>query len=664
MRFPQTLSAAALGLALTLPAVHAQPVGIPDDREQAYLGGVAAVAHPLAAEIGAEILRKGGNAIDAAVAIQFALNVVEPTSSGIGGGGFMMIHIADTGETVVIDSREKAPAAATPDMFLNEAGEPIGSFTERATSGIAVGVPGTLLGVATALERYGSGNFTLADLIAPAIPLAEGFNINERLASLTDSSRTSFWPETRDKFRNPDGSPLEPGYFLEQPDLANTFRMIAESGPEVFYTGEIASAIVAAQQRFREEVGPAGAGRMTLADLAAYFDAGVDIRMPVMGEYRGYTYMGMPYPSSGGLTVLQVLKLLEQFPLGDEEAGFGFGAPRTLHVMAEALRLAFADRAVWMGDSDFVDLPDDGLVDDAYIAMRAAMIDPDARMETDPEAGDPRPFDDDYSGQMASLGKPLYTDTEGTDTTHFSVLDVDGNAVSYTSTIEGTWGSGITVPGYGFLLNNELTDFNSAPTANDDPTDFNPGANDVAPFKRPRSSMAPSMLFQDGQFLAAYGSPGGSTIISSSLNMTLNLVDHDMDVQQAIDAPRIAVTSSSGTIFREQRFGYDTINTLIEDYGHSTAGPFDLGSVQATVLNPVTGVQYGGADDRRAGTVEGVFPLGEPFYNFDTGFLYIPRLKAIYQGDDLGDWEVLMQRQGDAIDDFDFSVSGAGLRED
>lgn len=666
MQLPSRLSSTTLGLALALAlnSANAQPVGIPTNGEQSYGGGVASAAHPLAAEIGAQILRGGGNAIDAAVAVQFALNVVEPTSSGIGGGGFMMIHIAATGETVVIDSREKAPAAATPDMFLNADGTTIGSFTERATSGIAVGVPGTLLGVATALELYGSGNYTLAELIAPAIPLAEGFNINARLASLTSSDRTGFWPETAAVFRNPDGTPLEEGFFLEQPDLANTLRMIAEAGPAVFYTGEIASAIISAQTRFREEVGPAGAGRMTLADLAAYYDAGVDIRTPTMGTYRGYTYMGMPYPSSGGLTVLQVLKLLEQFPLGDESQGFGFGAPRTLHVMTEALRLAFADRAVWMGDSDFVELPDDGLVDDDYIALRAAMINPDVRMETNPEAGDPRPFDDDYMGQRASLGGHAYVDTEGTDTTHFSVVDSEGNAVSYTSTIEGTWGSGITVPGYGFLLNNELTDFNSSPTANADPNNFNPGANDVAPFKRPRSSMSPSMLFQaDGQFLAAYGSPGGSTIISSSLNTTLNLVDHGMSVQQAIDAPRIAVTSNSGTILRETGFGYDTINAVVE-LGHPTANFEDIGSVQAVVVDPATGIQYAGADDRRAGTVEGVLPLDEPSYNFDTGVLYIPSLQAVFGDEDLGDWEIILERQGNDIDDFDFTVTGAGLRED
>ena len=579
--------------------------------------GVVATAHPLASEVGAQVLDAGGNAIDAAVAIQFALNVVEPTSSGIGGGGFMMVHLADTNETLLVDSREKAPAAASSTMFLkcdpNCDGtdlERIGSqplpntnFTERATSGIAVGVPGTLLGVATVLERWGT--ITLADALQPAIKLAEeGFAINARLASLTSSARTTFQSETRALFRLPDGSPLPEGHFLVQPDLAKTFRKIASDGPMALYTGEIAAAIVAAQKRFRPEVGPQGMGRMTTEDLFAYFNAGVDIREPTVGNYRGLTIKGMPPPSSGALTVIQILKHLEQFPLGDEAAGFGFGATKTLHVMIEAMRLAFASRAVWMGDADFVELPIVGLLADGYLGPRSAMIDMDVRMPSAPGAGDPRPFDPNFVQKSDGTTKvaTAASDTEGVNTTHFSVVDRWGNAVSYTSTIEGTWGTGIIVPGFGFLLNNEITDFNSAPTFNGDPDNFNPGANDVAPFKRPRSSMAPTMLFKDREVFAAYGSPGGSTIINSVVNMTLNLIDHGMTVQEAIDAPRLSQTSAGGSTAREQGFDEAVIQELA-DLGHTIRSPSVIGSVQAVIIDLKNGKQFGGADARRAGTV-------------------------------------------------------------
>jgi gamma-glutamyltranspeptidase/glutathione hydrolase len=571
--------------------------GPPSWTGKAFRQGVVSVSTPLAAEAGAKVLENGGNAIDAAAAIQFALNVVEPNFSGIGGGGFMMIHLAETGETFIMESREKAPAAATPDMFQGL------GFTEASTSGLSVGVPGTLLGVATALENWGT--ISLAEAINPAIKLAEdGFNINRFLAGDTASFRTTLQPETAAVFRLPNGDPLPEGFLLKQPDLANTLRLIAENGPDVFYRGEIAAAIVAAQQR--TQAGPAGVGRMTLADLDEY---DVKIREPVEGNYRGYTLKSMSPPSSGGLTVIQMLKMLERFPLGDSSQGYGFGATRTLNVMIEAMRLAFADRAVWMGDEDFVDVPKAGLIDDDYMAMRSALIDPDSRMsEAFPD--DPRPFDTIASNtgvKMAALGE---SKPDG-HTTHFSVVDKWGNVVSYTTTIEAGWGSGILVPGYGFLLNNELTDFNFTPRAGTDPPgdlDFDPGANDVAPFKRPRSSMSPSILFKDEQPIAAYGSPGGSTIINSVFQITLNLIDHQMTIQEAIDAPRLSSTTSNpsgASIRREDGFSVDVISDL-EDLGHVFRNPSSIGSVQAIVIDLQTGKQYGGADQRREGTVIGL----------------------------------------------------------
>lgn len=608
-------TALVLGLVFLTPLPSwSKPVltpGVPSNSDaRSYRKGVVAAAHPLATEAGAVVLENGGNAIDAAAVVQFVLNVVEPTSSGIGGGGFMGVHIANENRTVFIDSREKTPAAGSATMFLNCDPDcvPIGTFTERATSGIAVGVPGTLLGVSEALANWGT--ISLNEALQPAIKLAEeGFNINARLASLTASSRTTFWPETKAKFRLPNEDPLPEGYLLVQPDLAKTFRMIAENGPAALYTGAIAEALVDVQKRYRTEVGPQGAGRMTLKDLNDYYIAGPDFREPVVGDYRDITLKGMGPPSSGGQTVLQILKCLEQFPIGDEAAGFGFGSTNTLHVMIESMRLAFASRSVWMGDADFVDLPVDGLISDGYLEPRCNSIELDSVIANPIDAGDPRPYDPNF----ASLGNTLMIaavpqETEGVNTTHFSIVDRWGNAVSYTSTIEGTWGSGITVPDYGFLLNNELTDFNSAPTAKGDPEDedYNPGANDVAPYKRPRSSMSPVMLFKDGKFFAGYGSPGGSTIINSVVNMTLNIIDHGMSVQDAIDAPRLSQTSSSGSASHEAGFDEDVLQEL-RDLGHSVrSGPSVIGSVQAVVVDLKNGQQFGGADSRRAGTVIGL----------------------------------------------------------
>jgi gamma-glutamyltranspeptidase/glutathione hydrolase len=565
--------------------------------------GVVAVSHPAAAAAGARMLAAGGNAIDAAAAVQFALNVVEPQSSGIGGGGFMLVHVAKTGETFIVDSRERAPARASADQFAPD-GLPM-PFPLASTSGLAVGVPGTLRGVDTALRRWGTKR--LAETLAPAIELAEhGFRVNRFLADdiANDHGRTGFHPETAAIFR-PGGVPLAEGDWLVQPALAKTLKLIAAKGPDAFYRGPLARAIVDAQKYARGELGAAGQGRMTLADLAGYR---VAIREPLVGHYRGWTLAGMPPPSSGGLTVLQMLGLLERFPLGDAAQGFGFGSPKTQHVMIEAMRLAFADRAVWIGDDDAAPVPVRGLLHPDYLAARSAQIATDRRMET-PQAGDPAPWD-----AGAARPRPAPARAESPHTTHFAIVDRWGNAVSYTSTIEATWGSGITVAGYGFLLNNELTDFNFVPAA--DVAAGNPGANDVAPGKRPRSSMAPTLLLRDGKPVFAYGSPGGATIINSVLNVTLNLVDHGMTMQQAIDAPRLSVTHASGTVsceggreFMRPRLGVAAQDSLRE-LGHVGLGDAasdgcrdTIGSVQAVFVDLANGQHHGAADLRREGTV-------------------------------------------------------------
>lgn len=570
-------------------------------------GGVVTTSEPLAAAVGADILRQGGNAIDAAAAVQFALNVIEPQSSGIGGGAFMMIHLAKKKKTFVIDSRETAPAGVTTNMFQGV------SFSVRSTSGYAVGVPGTLLGVATALQNWGT--ISLADALQPAIGLAEnGIRVSSRLEESILSSRLGNEPGdqayevARNIFR-PGGIPLEEGDLLVQPELADTFKMIALEGTNAFYTGDLAEAIVETQLATRS-TNPDGYGRMTEADLAGYE---VAIREPVEGYYRGYRIVSMPPPSSGGLTVIQILKLLERFPMGDKTQEFGFGQTQAMHTFIEASRLAFADRSVWMGDTDIVDdLPVNGLLDDDYVAMRSALID-QSIAAVDVVADDPRPFDDgnDCKGKKgkgkckdnSKLAFMTLPDEEGRNTTHFSIVDSDGNIVTCTTTIESGWGTGLMVPGYGFMLNNELTDFNSTPAYNSDPGNFNPGANDLEPGKRPRSSMAPTMIFDKNKPLAAFGSPGGSSIISTVAQIAINLIDHANTIQEAVDAPRLRQTVANGVTRRELGFSEGVILEL-ENLGHTFRSPEVLGSVQAVVLDKKK--QYGAADKRRIGGVVSV----------------------------------------------------------
>lgn len=562
-------------------------------------GGVVTTSEPLAAQIGADILRQGGNAIDTAAAVQFALNVLEPQSSGIGGGAFIIVHMAKKKETIVVDARETAPAAAEPDMFEGQ------SFGVRSTSGIAVGVPGTLAGFKTALDYWGT--MSLAEVLAPAIDLAEkGIRVSSRLADSILSSRLgneigdSAYDEARDVFR-PGGIPLAQGDLLVQQDLAKTFRMIAANGLDAFYAGQLAEAIVQTQMATRSG-NPAGVGRMTLDDLAGYQ---VALREPVEGEYRGFRIVSMPPPSSGGLTLIQILKLIERFPMGDITREFGLGQTQAMHVFIEACRLAFADRAVWMGDTDFVDLPVNGLIDDDYVAMRSALIDPDMAADF-VEPDDPRPFeeDNDKGKGKAKLARLNLPDMEGLNTSHFTIVDRDGNIVTCTTTIESAWGTGLMVPGYGFMLNNELTDFNGTPAYNPDPENFNPGANDVAAGKRPRSSMAPTLIFDKKKPLAAFGSPGGSSIITTVAQMAINLIDHRRTVQEAVDAPRLRQTVANGSTRWELGFS-DEVFEALEAKGHSFRSTSEvLGSVQAIVLDKKK--QYGAADKRRIGGVVSV----------------------------------------------------------
>src|SRR5216684_3721678 len=544
---------------------------------------------------GARMLRSGGNAIDAAAAIQFALNVVEPEFSGIGGGGFMMVHLAKgQGSTFAVEGRERAPAHADTRLFTNPDGSNQG-FTPASTSGQAVGVPGTLKVVATAVQRY--GRMQLAEVIQPAIELAEnGFPVNFVLAGDATSPRTSYYAETAEVFR-PGGVPLQQGQILKQPDLAKTLRLIAAKGPDVLYRGEIGAAIVAAQRATANGGKP---GLMTMQDLADYH---IVIREPIVGEYRGYRIAAMSPPSSGGLTMIQALKMIERYPLGDAAAGFGWGKAKTLHVMTEAMRLAFADRAVWMGDEDFVPVPKRGLLDPTYVRERGDLISLTSLIPDPAPVGNPWDFETAQRPGRTMLAAAEPVSYAGGHTTHFSVVDQWGNIVSYTTTIEQGWGTGIMVPGYGFMLDNELTDFIFG--FNVHPHFGGPGANDVQGGKRPRSSMTPTILFKGREPVAAFGSPGGATIISSVYNVLINLVDHGMTIGQAVEAPRISVTTRGNFIAREAGFDETEIAKL-RALGHVVGDPANIGNVNAIFIDLRTGRQYGAVDSTREGGLIGL----------------------------------------------------------
>ncbi len=532
--------------------------GWADDR------AVLAVSHPLAAQAGLEMLNEGGNAIDAAAAIQFALNVVEPQSSGIGGGAFLMVYVAREHRTYVLDARETAPAAATADQFVGR------DFRQNSTSGLAVGVPGTLAGFSDALQRW--GRLPLSKTLQPAIRLArKGFKVGPYLAHAVQSPRAGLWPEMRQWLRNDKGQPLQVGDVFKQSELAHTLDLIAHQGPSVFYQGELAKAIVFAQKR--SLIGAAGEGRMTLADLRNYHPRWME---PLVGHYGDVTIVTMPPPSSGGVALLQALGLLERFPMG-RAPGFEADGPLATHVTIEAMRMAMADRALWMGDPEATVIPLAPLLSPEILAERAQAIRLDKRMP-------------DLAGTATPGGR---------NTTHFSVVDREGNVVTCTSTVEAAWGSGILVTGYGFLLNNELTDFNAVPQGGGD----NPGANDVRPGMRPRSSMAPTLAFRNDHWWLAYGSPGGSTIISTVLETTLDMWKDGLQPEDALRLPRFAVLDPAGNTVYEPGLSGDTLSAL-EGRGQVLKEvDTPLGSVQMVGEDPVTHRRWGAADPRREGTV-------------------------------------------------------------
>ncbi len=555
--------------------------------------GMVSTVHPRATEAGAEVLRAGGNAVDAAVAVQFALNVVQPHSSGIGGGGFMLVYSAAEDELYAIDNRERAPLGAEPDMFLGDDGEPI-PFRERHTNGKAVGVPGTLRAADAALKRFGS--MELADLIDPAIDLADGcrrVTVDEALAeAIAENVEAGELGETAREVFAPGGDPLEAGDPLVQPDLADTFRLIREEGIEPFYKGEIAEDIaetVRSAEGYLDE-----GGSMTVEDLARY---NVEITLPEHATYEGaaeeITVRTMSLPSSGGLTIGQILRLLEPFDLADA----GRRSVETYHRLIEAFRLAFADRGKYMGDDAFVDVPWQGLFDAEYLDGRRATIDPNRAAETPVEPGDPWSYQpgEPYrvSPYGAGAGENDRTVHNRGQTTHFTVADVEGNLVSWTTTIEQLFGSGIMVPGRGFMLNNELTDFDAVPG----------GPNEVQPEKRPLSSTSPTIVFRDGEPFLTVGSPGGPTIITTVTQVLLGVAEFGMPLDAAVAEPRLYADAESDVIYEETV--PEGIRRALRARGHALSGePMSLGSVQA--LEVTDDGYFGVGDFRRDSSVIGL----------------------------------------------------------
>ncbi|MGB2584699.1 MAG: gamma-glutamyltransferase [Pseudolabrys sp.] len=490
--------------------VHAQvaPVSRPSAIVPAQTilahNGMVVAQEQRSARIGIEILDRGGNAVDAAVAVGFALAVTYPRAGNIGGGGFMVIHLGKTGEDAAIDYRETAPAAATETMFLDANGEP--DPKKSRDSGLSVGVPGTVAGLALAHAKYGSGKLSLAELIEPAIELARnGVEIVDDIADTLPLAqpRIARWHSSAPVFLNSDGTVLMPGQDLLQPDLAITLRAIASDGPKGFYEGPVAEKIVAAVRK--------AGGVMTTEDMKNYRAI---LREPVRGTYRGYDIVSMPPPSSGGVHLIEMLNILEGYDLAKLPRG------ESLHVLAEVMKRAYADRATFMGDPDSVKMPVAGLISKKYAAALQAQIGNRATPATEVRSGNPADF-------------------EGQNTTHFSVIDSDGNAVSNTYTLNFSYGLGLVAEGTGVLLNNELDDFTSKPGTANAYGLVGYNANLPGPGKRPLSSMTPTIVMKDGKPFLITGSPGGSRIISTVLQIIVNVIDFHLPVDQAVSAPRV-----------------------------------------------------------------------------------------------------------------------------
>ena len=525
-------------------------------------GAVATISEP-ASKAALAILNQGGNAVDAAVAAAATLGVTDPFSCGIGGGGFMVIYLAKDKRVITIDHRETAPASFTPTVF-QENGAPM-TFETVRDSGMSVGVPGTVRGWHEALDRYGSMSFK--QVLAPAIAVAtNGFVVNDNFSLLVRKNKSKFgmFPATAALYLK-NGDAVAAGSTLRNPDLAKAYRELSAGGVKAFYSGKMARAVVDAVNHPATAPGVrVRGGDMSLADLANYE---ARLRQPVHSTYRGYDIYGMPLPGSGGIAIAEALNILEGYDLK--------AMPRAQaeHLYLEASRLAFADRNAYLADPEYVDAPVAGLLSKDYAASRRQRIDP-AQARRPAAAGDPYAFQSDQSVPLRPATARMLT--EGAHTTHLTVSDKDGNIVAYTYTIEDWGGSGIVVPGYGFLLNNEMTDF-----------DFSgPRPNVPEAGKRPRSSMSPTLAFRDGKPAFSIGSPGGATIITTVLQTIVNHVDLGMTMADALNAPRMSERNGDATDVEPGFVGGAQAAALEKNGQRWDATPEEIGAANALVFNP------------------------------------------------------------------------------
>ena len=526
---------------------------------------IVVTAERHATEVGVAVLRDGGNAVDAAVAVGFALAVTEPNAGNLGGGGFMLVRFAD-GRSTFIDFRERAPAAASRDMYLDDHGNP----TRDSLVGYrAAGVPGTVRGMALALKKYGTK--TWPEVVSPAHRLAhDGFPVSWDLArSLKSSQRLASFPESMRVFRN-GARPFEFGEILRQPDLAGTLDRIANNGPDEFYTGKTARLIAADML--------AHGGTIASSDLAEYVPVE---RKPIDGTYRGFQILSAPPPSSGGAGIVQILNILEEYDL----ESMGPGSSASVHVVAEAMRRFFADRARFFGDTDFVEIPLQGMLSKEYAATRRASIRID-RATPSSLVGDSNP-----GGY------------ESDETTHYAVVDAEGNAVAVTYTLNGGYGSGVTAKGTGVLLNNEMDDFTAKPGSPNTYGLLQSENNAIEPGKRPLSAMSPTIVVKDGGTKLIVGAQGGPTIITSVTQVILDVLDHGMNVQQAVDFPRFHHQWMPDLLYLEPSGIPRDTRRALEALGHRINLGRALGHVGAIAVDP-NGLT-GAADSRSEGVAAG-----------------------------------------------------------
>lgn len=526
--------------------------------------GLAISSNELANKIGKDVLNKGGNAIDAAVAVGYALAVVHPAAGNIGGGGFAVIHLAN-GENITLDFREKAPLKATKDMYLDKKGNVI---PEASTIGyLAAGVPGTVAGMSAMLEKYGTKK--LSELIAPAIELAQkGFVITQRQGETMAEAKKDFskFASSKKYFLKKDGSSYKEGDIFVQKDLGKTLELIQKEGSKAFYHGKIADLIVKDMAK--------NGGIISKEDLANY---NVVWRKPVIGNYRGYEIVSMAPPSSGGTHIIEILNVMENADIG----ALGFGSSKTIHIMAEAMRQAYADRSVFMGDPDFIKVPVAKLIDKAYAKKIYQNILPNAATPS------------------FKINPGLGQIHEGHNTTHYSVADKWGNAVSVTYTINASYGSAAAVDGAGFLLNNEMDDFSIKPGTPNLYGLVGGDANAIEPNKRPLSSMSPTIVLKDGKLFMVVGSPGGARIITTVLQVISNVIDHKMDISEAIEAPRFHMQWLPDEIRIEKYGMVQDVKDNLKKMGYQIVTKPVMGDVNAIVIDPKTHIMYGSGDPRK-----------------------------------------------------------------